>query len=132
GTETGIYWTPNGGRNWHKLGGGVPTIAVRDLKIHRRDSDLVGATFGRGFYVLDDYAPLREIASGGLDGEGTLFPVRDAWWYVPHQVAQAPGRVELGSDDFTAPNPPFGALLTYYLKEAPTTAKETRHAEEKR
>ena len=131
GTGFGIYWTPNGGRNWHELGGGVPTISFRDLKIHRRDNDLVGATFGRGFYILDDYSPLREMAAGALTNEVSLFPVRDAWWYVPYQVAQAPGRVELGSDDFTADNPPFGALLTYYLKEAPTTAKEARQAEEK-
>ncbi len=85
GTEFGLYWTPNGGRNWHELGGGVPTIAFRDLKIHRRDSDLVGATFGRGFYVLDDYTPLRALAAGGLDSGDALFPVRDAWWYVPYR-----------------------------------------------
>lgn len=130
GTEFGLYWTPDGGTRWHRLGGGVPTISFRDLKIQRRDSDLVGATFGRGFYVLDDYAPLREIAAGALSGD-TLFAVRDAWWYVPHQVAQAPGRPELGSDDFTAPNPPHGALLTYYLHEAPATAREARRARER-
>jgi photosystem II stability/assembly factor-like uncharacterized protein len=132
GTEFGIYWTPNGGKNWHKLTGGVPTISFRDLKIHRRDSDLVGASFGRGFYVLDDYTPLRELAAGALTSEAALFPIRDAWWYVPYQVAQAPGRVELGSDDFTSTNPPVGALITYYLKDAPTTAKEARAAEEKK
>jgi photosystem II stability/assembly factor-like uncharacterized protein len=131
GTEFGLYWTPNGGRHWHKLAGGVSTIPFRDVKIQRRDDDLVGATFGRGFYVLDDYSPLRAIAGGALTAEATLFPVRDAWWYVPYQVAQAPGRPELGSDDFTADNPPFGALFTYYLKEAPTTAQEARRAEEK-
>ncbi|MBA3639765.1 MAG: glycosyl hydrolase [Acidobacteria bacterium] len=132
GTEFGLYWTPNGGRNWHKLSAGVPTIAFRDLKIHRRDNDLVGATFGRGFYVLDDYSPLRELAAGTVGDEGTLFPVRDAWWFVPHQVAQARGRPELGSDDFTAENPAFGAVLTYHLKEAPTSAHEARQAEEKK
>jgi photosystem II stability/assembly factor-like uncharacterized protein len=131
GTEFGIYWTPNGGGTWHRLKGGVPTIPFRDLKIHRRDGDLVGATFGRGFYVLDDYSPLRVLASGAGTTETALFPVRDAWWYVPHQVAQAPGRPELGTDDFTAANPPFGALLTYYVKEAPTTSKQARQAEEK-
>ena len=132
GTEFGIYWTPNGGKNWHKLTGGVPTISFRDLKIHRRDADLVGASFGRGFYVLDDYTPLRELAAGALAAEAALFTIRDAWWYVPYQVAQAPGRVELGSDDFTSDNPPVGALITYYLKDAPTTAKEARAAEEKK
>ncbi|MBM3907899.1 MAG: glycosyl hydrolase [Gemmatimonadetes bacterium] len=130
-TEFGVYWTPNGGANWHKLSGGVPTISFRDLKIQRRDNDLVGATFGRGFYVLDDYSALRDIAAGALSSDGGMFPVRDAWWYVPYQVAQALNRPELGSDDFTAKNPPFGALLTYYLKEAPTTTKEARQAQEK-
>ncbi|MEZ4586661.1 MAG: hypothetical protein R2909_09705 [Gemmatimonadales bacterium] len=130
-TETGLYWTPNGGANWHRLKAGVPTISFRDLKLQRRDNDLVGASFGRGFYVLDDYAPLREIAGGTVAKEGGLFPVRDAWWYVPFQVAQAPGRPTAGSDDFTADNPPFGALLTYWLPEVPTTAREARHAREK-
>ena len=131
GTEYGIYWTPNGGRNWHKLSGGVPTIAFRDLKIHRRDSDLVGATFGRGFYVLDDLTPLRAIAAGALASEGQILPVRDAWWFVPAAVSQAPGRPTSGSDDYTAPNPPHGALFTYWLKDVPTTAREARQNAER-
>jgi hypothetical protein len=131
GTEFGVYFSPNRGANWHKLSGGAPTIPFRDLKIHRRDHDLVGATFGRGFYVLDDFRPLREMASGALAGEGVLFPVRAAWWFVPTQPGQAPGRPELGTDDFTTPNPPHGALLTYWLREAPTTAREAREAAEK-
>jgi photosystem II stability/assembly factor-like uncharacterized protein len=131
GTEFGIYTSLNRGVNWIKLSAGVPTISFRDIKIHRRDNDLVGASFGRGFYVLDDYSPLREITSGALATEGALFPVRDAWWFVPYQPGQATGRPEKGTDDFTTPNPPMGALLTYYLKEAPTTAKEARQAAEK-
>jgi len=131
GTEFGIYVSTNRGVNWIKLSGGVPTISFRDIKLHRRDNDLVAASFGRGFYVLDDYSPLREIAAGALAGEGNLFPVRDAWWFVPFQPGQAPGRPEKGSDDFTADNPKHGALLTYHLKEAPTTAKEARQAAEK-
>jgi photosystem II stability/assembly factor-like uncharacterized protein len=131
GTEFGIYWTPNGGRNWHKLTSGLPTIPFRDLKIQRRDGDLVGATFGRGFYVLDDYPPLRALAAGAAWEQTTLFPIRDAWWYVPYQVAQAPGRPELGTDDFTAANPPFGALIAYHLAEALATTKDTRQAQEK-
>jgi photosystem II stability/assembly factor-like uncharacterized protein len=131
GTEFGLYFSPNRGANWVKLSGGVPTISFRDLKLHRRDNDLVGATFGRGVYILDDYAPLRAIGPGALAGEGSLFPVRDAWWYVPWQPGQAPGRPELGSDDFTAENAPVGAIITYHLREAPTTAREAREAREK-
>ncbi len=131
-TEFGLYFTPNRGTNWIKLSGGVPTIAFRDLKIQRRDGDLVGASFGRGFYVLDDYSPLRGIATGALDGEGTLFPVRDAWWYIPYTPMQARGEPTLGSTQFTAPNPPFGAVFTYYLKETVSTQRETRRDAEKK
>ena len=59
----------------------MPTIAVRDLAIQRRDDDLVAATFGRGFFVLDDYSPLREVSEDMLEQEAHLFPVKDAWWY---------------------------------------------------
>ena len=112
--EFGLYFSPNRGVNWHKLTGNVPTIAFRDLKIQRRDNDLVGATFGRGFYVLDDYSPLREIAAGVLEEEAHLFPIRDEWWYIPYLPMQGLGQPTLGSTYFTAPNPPFGAILTYH------------------
>ena len=129
GTDFGLYFTPNRGTNWIKLGGGVPTTPFRDLELQRRDDDLVGATFGRGFYVLDDYSPLRNIAAGGLTAS-TLFPVRDAWWYVPLVPMQARGKPTLGSTDYTASNPPFGATFTYYLDDVPTTAAEARRTAE--
>ena len=131
GTEFGIYFTPNRGTNWIKLGAGVPTISFRDIKIHRRDDDLVGATFGRGFYVLDDYTALREIAGGALANGSALFPVRDAWWYVPNVPMQARGKPTLGSDDYTAPNPPFGAVFSYFIDEAPQTARDSRRETER-
>ncbi len=131
GTEFGLYFSIDRGSHWTKMGG-LPTIPFRDVKLQRRDGDLVGATFGRGLYVLDDYTPLRQLAAGGFEGESALFPVRTAWWYVPTQPGQAPGRPELGTDDFTTPNPPQGALFTYYLSEAPTTAQEARNASEKK
>ncbi|HEV7669985.1 MAG TPA: glycosyl hydrolase [Thermoanaerobaculia bacterium] len=130
GTEFGIYFTIDRGSHWTKMGG-LPTISFRDVKLQRRDDDLVGASFGRGLYVLDDYTPLRQLAAGGFEGEGVLFPVRTAWWYVPYQPGQAPGRPEQGTDDFTTSNPPQGALFTYYLREAPTTAHEARSKSDK-
>ena len=129
--EWGLYFSPNRGENWHRLPG-APTIAFRDLELQRRDGDLVGATFGRGFYVLDDYAPLREIARGALsEGTGGVWPVRDAWWYVPSVPNQARGRPTLGSTAYVAPNPPFGATFTYFLPEAPESLVERRRAEER-
>jgi hypothetical protein len=62
---------------------------------------------------------------------GALLPVRDAWWFIPGQVGQATGRPELGSDDFTSANPAFGAHLTIYLRDLPSTAQEARRTEER-
>ena len=130
GTEFGLFFSPDHGSRWLELAGGVPTISFRDLEIQRRENDLVGATFGRGFYILDDYSPLRSIAKGALDKEASLFPVRDTWWYVPLAPGQAQGIPSLGSSEFVAPNPPFGALITYHLRDTPKTARESRHEEE--
>ena len=130
GTEFGLYVTVNGGKNWIKMSG-VPTISLRDLAIQRRDDDIVAASFGRGFYVLDDYSPLRGIAAGALDNDGALFPVRDAWWYIPNAPMQAAGEPSQGSANFTGANPPFGAVVTYYLKETPKTLEDERRDTEK-
>lgn len=130
GAETGLYASQNGGETWLELTGGVPAISFRDVQLHRRDTDLVGASFGRGLYVLDDYTPLRTLGVA-VAQEATLFPVRDAWWYVPYTPGQAAGDPNMGSDHFTAANPPPGALLTFFMREAPTTSKERRHAAEK-
>ena len=130
-TEYALYVTLNFGENWYKLDGNVPTIAFRDLKIQRRENDLVGASFGRGFYILDDYTPLRDIADGALDQDSHLFPVRDTWWYIPHFPMQSRGQPTLGTTAFKAENPPHGPTFTYYLKEKLLTAKEKRHKAEK-
>ena len=127
--EYGIYTSVNGGANWHRLGG-APTIAFRDLKLHRRDNDVVGTTFGRGFYVLDDYSPLRGVADGALENAAALFEPRDAWWYVPNEPGQAKGQPTLGSDSFKTPNPDFGVAFTYFLSEVPKTAAEQRRDRE--
>ncbi|MFC3193353.1 hypothetical protein ACFODZ_03750 [Marinicella sediminis] len=131
GTEFGMYFSPNLGENWIKLSAGVPTISFRDIEIHHRDHDLVGATFGRGFYVLDDYSPLRHINRVIEDKENTLLPVRDAWWYVPSVPMQATGMPGQGTTRFASDNPPFGAVFTYYLSDIPQTAKQQREDREK-
>ncbi len=131
GTEYGIYFSPNKGTNWIKLNAGVPTIAFRDLELHQRDNDLVGATFGRGFYVLDDYSSLRNLSGGVKAKANTLFSVRDAWWYVPSEPLQAKGMPGQGTTSFATENPPFGAVFTYYLDAIPETAKAERQKTEK-
>ncbi|MGB1253409.1 MAG: VPS10 domain-containing protein [Candidatus Promineifilaceae bacterium] len=128
--EFGLHFSVNGGENWHKLSGNVPTIAFRDLKLQRRDNDLVGATFGRGFYILDDYSSLREMSSK-VEQPAHLFPVRDAWWYVPYEPMQSAGEPTLGATAFKGANPEFGATFTYYLKEGVHTQKEKRNKQDK-
>ena len=71
GTEFGLYFTTDGGNDWTELNGGIPTISFRDLAIQKRENDLVAASFGRGFYVLDDYTALRNVSADQLKEEAT-------------------------------------------------------------
>ncbi|MFQ5680132.1 MAG: WD40/YVTN/BNR-like repeat-containing protein [Gemmatimonadota bacterium] len=132
GTEFGIWFTADEGEKWVRLKGGMPTIAVRELEIQRRESDLVAASFGRGFYVLDDYTPLRELARHPelLQQEAHIFPVRKAWMYVQARPLGGGEKASQGAGFFTAPNPPFGATFTYYLEESLKTRKERRQERE--
>ena len=125
-TEFSIYFTIDGGTKWIKLAGGVPTISFRDLAIQRRENDLIGASFGRGFYIFDDYSVLRHVSENQLKQEATLFPVRKTWWYIQRELG-----VIGGASHYRAPNPPYGAVFTYYLKEEIKTKKALRKEKEK-
>lgn len=128
GTEYGIFFTQNGGEKWIQLKGDFPTIAVRDIDIQRRENDLALATFGRGFYILDDYSSLREADQKTLESENyNLFPIKDALMFVKRSGTFG----SLGTSFYKAKNPEFGAALTYYIKEAPKTNKEIRKEKEK-
>ncbi len=127
GTEFGFYFSLNGGQHWIKLGGGMPVIPVRDIAIQKREKDLVIATFGRGIYIMDDYSALRHITAEKLKNtEAILFPTRDALMYI-----QKDNRYGTGSAYYQAPNPPFGANFTYYLRDVPQTLKQQRLKKEK-
>ena len=130
GTEFGLYFTLNGGQNWIKLTGNVPTIPFRDLEIQKRENDLVAASFGRGFYVLDDYSPLRHISAEQLAAEElVLFPVKKALLYIPRRILGGQ-KGSQGNSYFTASNPPFGAVFTYHLRDSLQTRKARRGAKE--
>lgn len=131
-TEFGIYTSLNGGAAWHQLKGGLPTISFRDLAIQKRENDLVGASFGRGFYILDDYSPLREVSEEIINKEAYLFPVKDAWWYIPRPVLSFDKKGSQGAGHFVAPNPEFGAIITYHLAEDYKTLEEERKEAEKK
>ncbi len=133
GTEFGVFVSLDRGAHWHKMSGGLPTIAVRDLEIQRREHDLIVGTFGRGIYILDDYAPLRALTAEVVESAAALFAVRKAPLYVPgSRLGLNTGLGTQGSTYFAAQNPPFGAVITFWLKEKVTTRKEQREAAQKK
>jgi len=129
-TEFGVFFTIDAGRSWQALKGGMPTIAIRDIQIQRRENDLVAASFGRGFFVLDDFSALRALTAETLQQEAVLFPARDALWYVPRQILGARRQGSMGDDYFVADNPPFGAVFTYHLGRGLETREARRQAAE--
>ncbi len=126
GTEFGVFVTHDSGKNWHKLKGGLPTISVRDITIHRKADDLIIATFGRGIYILDDINPIRQSVPTDISEKPTLFNIRTAHLYVPELETYGQGNAE-----YAAPNPPFGAVLTYFLPDSYKSMKDQRKDKEK-
>jgi photosystem II stability/assembly factor-like uncharacterized protein len=109
GTEFGLYFTVDGGSHWTQLKGGLPVAQIRDMVVQKRETDLVLGTFGRGFYILDDYSALRGVSAQALSAEAELLPLRHAYQFDQH------GYVEAAWGNFTTPNPPVGAVLTYHV-----------------
>ena len=130
GTEFGAFASKDGGAHWLKLAG-VPTISVRDLAIQQRENDLVIGTFGRGIYILDDYAALRLATPAVLAANATLFQPKDALLYVPTRQYGGGGLAFQGAMLYSGDNPPYGAVFTYHLKEPLKTLKQQRLDAEK-
>ncbi|WP_439100367.1 VPS10 domain-containing protein [Congregibacter sp.] len=130
-TEFGVFFSIDAGEQWIELEGGVPTISFRDLAIQRRENDLVGASFGRGFFILDDYSALREVSEASLKQEGSLYSTRNAWLYIPRSDLDFDDlKGSQGASHYVAPNPDFGAVFTYHLNEGLSTLSEARQAAE--
>ena len=125
-TEYGVYTSLNGGDSWQKLPG-TPTISFRDITIQKRENDLVAASFGRGFFVLDDYSALREFTESNLNQKGKLFSPRPAKWFLPRSNTG-----NTGADYYFAKNPEFGAVFTYHLADDYKTQKQIRVSKEKK
>jgi photosystem II stability/assembly factor-like uncharacterized protein len=122
GTEFGVFASVNGGESWVQLREGIPPSAAHDLVIHPRDNDLVVATHGRGFFVLDDLAPLETLARMGTrGGRPAVVALRPAFI-----MSTASGAMQPGDRRFAGENAPGGALLTYYVgSDAPRGASAT-------
>jgi len=110
GTETGVYFSIDDGANWQPLKLNLPTVPIHDLNIH--GDDLIVATHGRSFWVLDDIAPLREIGSSSASADLILYKPQPAIrLHLPEAIER---RGPLGDD------PPLGAIIDYYFRSAPT------------
>lgn len=110
GTELGIFASWDGGRRWVSIRNNLPPAAVNDLAIHPRDNDLIVGTHGRGIWILDSISPLQQLGTA-MAADAHVFDVRPATRY------QVWGKdANLGQKTFTAPNPPYGAMIDYYLK----------------
>lgn len=137
GTEFSLFATLDGGKYWQKLSSGLPTAAVRDINIQKREKDLVLATFGRGFFVMDDYSALRDLSNDLLKKEAHIFPVSEALQYQPYSPIAASDTIGWlgprgfqGETYYLGQNPTFGAAFTYYLKDKYSTLKQEREKAE--
>jgi photosystem II stability/assembly factor-like uncharacterized protein len=113
GTELGLWISVDGGRQWAQYkGGDMPNAAVRDLQVHPRDSDLVVATHGRGIWIVDDITPLRALTPDTLGKEAAFLQFTPAMERVPAQAGWVTGDAQ-----YTGPNKPGDAMITYYQKK---------------
>jgi len=113
GTEFGVFFSPDSGGRWKELSNGLPTIAVRDIAIQRRENDLVLGTFGRGFFVMDDYSVLRSVENSDSSMDAKIFDVRDALMWEKAAPLGLPGKAFQGDNFYLAENLDPVAIFTY-------------------
>lgn len=131
GTEFGFFFSLDQGKNWVKFMNGMPaSVSIRDIAIQKEENDLVLATFGRGFYVLDNYALLQTIKEEDLK-KNTIFPVKEALVYIESRPYGHRGKSFQGESFYTAKNPPVGAVVNLYLNEEYKSLKDQRKEAEK-
>ena len=126
GTEFGLWVSWDRGGNWTALKNNFPTVPVDDIEIQARDNDLVLGTHGRSIWILDDMTPLEKMDGSVANSSLTFFPPRTATtWFLRQR------RWSAGQQMFTAKNPPYGALLSYYLKEGVPPETPKRNSEDR-
>jgi photosystem II stability/assembly factor-like uncharacterized protein len=111
GAESGLWFTPDRGKSWMKVGGTFPTVPVYEITLHPRDNDMIVATHGRAIWILDDLSPFQQYAAARTAGN-LLFPVEPA---VQRSVADDRERIFEGNMIWLGQNPPFGARILYHL-----------------
>jgi photosystem II stability/assembly factor-like uncharacterized protein len=121
GTEFGFWISINGGEKWMQIKSGLPTTCIYDIAIQERENDLVLASFGRGFYILDDYTLLRNFTPADLDKDAMFYPIKEGIMF-----SQTGGKYGQGHAYFSAPNPAYGVTFTYFVKDQNKTLKQIR------
>ena len=132
GTDYGLWFTLDEGQHWLQIKGGLPSIAIRDIDIQRRENDLVLASYGRGFYILDNYAPLRELEGVFSKKENQILPIKDAYLFNQSSSWGWRKKGHQGNNFYTADNPPVAVVIPYYFGEEIKTLKQQRKAAEKK
>lgn len=127
GTEFGCFTTVDGGQKWIQLGSGLPIVGIRDIEIQRDENDLVLASFGRGFFILDDYSPLRNVNEELLKKDA-MMPIKKGLIYASAAPLAGGGRAFQGANFYIAPNPQYGVTFTYHLQDSLKTKKSQRQA----
>ena len=117
GTENAIYVSFDAGDNWLPLQNDLPHAPVSGIVVQPHFSDLVISTYGRGFWIMDDITPLREMTPEVLNADAHLFPLRPAYRFRGITAPSSPY-----DDPTTGENPQYGASINYYLKQAVTDA----------
>jgi len=131
GTQFGVFFSNNGGKEWIQLKNGLPTIQVFNLKIQERETDLVVSTYGRGVYILDNYSSLRLMAKENLANDAFIFPIKDAQMFIPADPFGYGGIGSMGASFFSTPNPQIGAAINYFIKDEVKSLKDKRRELEK-
>jgi len=112
GTEFGLFLSIDGGAHWAQFKGELPNVAVRDIAIHPRESDLLVATHGRGIYILDDLTPIRALTPEILAKDFVILPARASVL----NLAASEQRFD-GDAEFMGRTPPEAASIVYYQKK---------------
>jgi photosystem II stability/assembly factor-like uncharacterized protein len=115
GSEFAAYYSLDAGANWHRLNNNLPTVAIHDLQIQTRDSDLIAGTHGRGIWIMDDISPLEQMTTEVQQAEAHLFQNRPTVQWLSIQPQHNGGNLA-----FRGQNPTRNAIINYYLSDRVT------------
>jgi photosystem II stability/assembly factor-like uncharacterized protein len=128
GSEFGLYFSVNRGKEWIKWTSGFPTVPVRDLAVHPRDNDLIIGTHGRSIYILDDISFLREISPDVFSKNTHLFKPADTYQF---RTSNSSAYSTRGDTEFAGQNKENGILITYYFNPPEKSEKDKKMHEKK-